>query len=359
MAHRTQAIQALKLGVAICDTAGASLADHASLTTSQQSGPADLPVLHKDFLSLLTFLHNSTTKLSIALKPSSPTYAAAMTPLKDLAAHVNALTHCAGMFAVHGKAISREAETLAADVIKSIRDLHQTFLDIDSGDASQADKYLVKTGTVHNLIDTARSTSGLSSSNAEAVRKTLAQTQASLDDGLSELQEMLDDTNESDKDDGWDELGLGTPQKLTSAEVERVKKAHMVLRLSTLFHKRIHTNLLSPQNQWNPTTLDKLPSLSAELLTRTDELVSTVYGHNSEEILSEFMSFKTAFTELRDIVQAFFAEAPIDQAMSQLSTNEVSRPVQKGSKQWFDTCIEQIDKSSQALVVALQSNTAT
>lgn len=207
-----------------------------SLSSSQQNiaGP-DIPILRKDLKSLLSLVHGCTTKCALALKPSQPTYTAALTPVHDLSTHTAALTHCAQLFDVdvHGATITKEAIATVKDVIEAIRALIQTFLalqiDAGSGTGKAGEEYMVRTGTVHDIINKAKGANGLSEDNLGAVRKKWTENRGALEDGFREVGEMVEEAEEMDggddgDDGGWEELGLGKGAKMNVDELERTKK---------------------------------------------------------------------------------------------------------------------------------------
>jgi hypothetical protein len=195
-------------------------------------------LLHKDFLSLLSLIYASTTKLSFALKPSSPSHKAALEPLKDLSDSVASLPHCVCLIKTHnGKTLAAEANTIAKDVLEALNSLVQTFIVINSSSSGEAgSEYLIRTGAVHEIIDKARSPDGLSGSNLAAVTKILKRNQESLDDGLAEVRETMENAESSedgtgegqsedeDFDDGWAELGISSKTMPSATELERIKK---------------------------------------------------------------------------------------------------------------------------------------
>lgn len=214
----------------------AFLADPTKSTDPSLDG-SNLSLLHKDFLSLLSLIYTSTTKLSLVMKPSSPSYNAALEPLKELSDRVASLPHCVRLLqADHGKTLAAEANGIAKDVLEAIKALIQTFITIDSegscsrGDAG--DEYLVRTGAVHDVIDKARGQNGFSGNNLVAVRKIWNRNQESLDDGVNEVRETMDNTgkveddaeDKDDFDDGWEELGFSSNVKPSPVELERIKK---------------------------------------------------------------------------------------------------------------------------------------
>ncbi|TFK76443.1 hypothetical protein BDN72DRAFT_831016 [Pluteus cervinus] len=345
-------IQHLKLGVVVCDQAISSLKDR---PRSQDALPPDLAVVHKDFISLLSLLYAATTKLSLALKPSSPTYNASVTPLKDITAHVNALAHCTGLF--DGATLQKEVSSTATGVIESVRDLLQTFLDIDSSNDREnntgqaGDLYLVKTGAVHHQIDRARSNGGLSQSNIDAVGKILLQNQGSLDDAVAEAKELLaDHENPEDIDDGWDELGITSPE-FTKEELEQMRKVHLILRMSSLLHGRIRTDLLSSDgvDTLDLTTLDEFPPLSQKLQVAFDEMVAMLYLRVPEDAAAECRSFQELVGQLRTQCQPWYPP-------SEPSPPDANGKKRKNIEKWFTTCFDQLEKALNDLLTTLEQS---
>ena len=200
----------------------------------------DTQTLLRDFTSLLSLLHGSTTKVALTLRPSSPTYSASLLPLRDISIHTSALGHCASLFnsSIHGATLVREVVTVVEDVVESIRSFIRIFLPLENDTAksrSAGEEYLIRVGTVHDVIDKARGPNGLSRDNATAVRKRWSTDGASLEDCLRELSEMIDgeesrseSSGEDDSfDDGWDELGIQSGDKMSPKELERAKTASL------------------------------------------------------------------------------------------------------------------------------------
>lgn len=193
---------------------------------------------------MLSFLHGSVTKLALALKPSSPTYGASLAPLKELSENVASLTFCARLFhpETHGRNLVQEVKSIVTDVILAIGSLVQTFLNIEAtgshvSTGQAGDEYMVRTATVHDVIDKARNPqNGLSKDNLEAVRKRWMQDRDSLADGLREVDEMVEDESSQidegveDDEDGWDELGIGSSSRMDKNELERTKKVRPIPR---------------------------------------------------------------------------------------------------------------------------------
>ncbi|KAF8350710.1 hypothetical protein F5887DRAFT_857007, partial [Amanita rubescens] len=288
-------------------------------------------LIRADFLSLLAILSHNITKAALVLNPSSPSYTAAIAPLIEIAAKLTSISHCVRLLTpTHGKTFANEATSLARQVVDAVRSLAQTLnATIDHPDIAR-DDYLVRTATVHDLIDKARGPDGLSADNVSAVRKLWLNDQASLVDGYEELVQMIEDVPK-EFDDGWDDLDLGTVP-LSEIEIERAKKAKNLLQLSTLLHKRIATDILSSiySSDSNP-HLDLLPQHSSALLVASDDLVASMYGpQNTENMVTELTSFKTVIQNL---------QAPVTPLL-----------LQDKSKKWFNTCFEQIFKAADALL---------
>lgn len=214
---------ALTLVVENCKAA--LLAIDNSDEAAQDSYPSsDFPTLRKDFISLLSLIHASSTKVALALKPSSPHYKAALTPLKDLSNNVAALTHSIRLMRRDQSAtLLKEYTSLAQNVIRAAESLAQNFLDSTT---TATEEYLVRTGTIHDLIDIARKPGGLSMTTRDAVQKRWLQNHESIVDGAEEIQQICspEDTEGDDFiDDGWEELGINST-KLSPSELDRTEK---------------------------------------------------------------------------------------------------------------------------------------
>ena len=185
---------------------------------------SDFPTLRKDFLSLLSVIHASSTKVALALKPSSPQYKAVLTPLKDLSNNVAALIHSIRLMRRDQSAtLLKEYTSLVQNVIGAVESLAQIFLDPS---ATATEEYLVRTGTIHDLIDMARKPGGLSMTSRDAVRRKWLQNHESIVDGAEEIQQVCSpkDTEGDDFiDDGWEELGINST-KSSPSEIDRSEK---------------------------------------------------------------------------------------------------------------------------------------
>ncbi|KAF5380978.1 hypothetical protein D9615_003953 [Tricholomella constricta] len=353
------------LNVAL-ETCSAAL--HVTPTVEHHSDSPDLSVLRNDFTSILSLLHGSTTKLSLALNPASPTYSASLTPLKDISEQISAVSHCVRLLDHnHGLSLNQEFTSVANDVIQSVRSLLQTFLDIEtSGNRTSTgkagDKYMIRIGTVHEIINNARS--GLSKDNLASVQKKLAQDHDSLEDGLQEVGEMVTDHGSAIEsadgdgwdDDGWGELGMDSRRRMDSDELERAKKVHAILRLSTLLHKRIMKDILSPPPHYPsklPSTtvqnLDSLPRQSSALLVASDDLVSTLYTpQNPSNVLTELASFTEVINNLRSTLLLLLQEPTLVEHIEAMTLQGTSVPL-KDPKKWFESCFVQIQKAMENL----------
>ena len=213
-----------------------------------------LSTLRADFISILSVIYSNTTKLSIALNPASPTYSAALTPLKDLTTYSSTLASNASSFLpnVHGRALTTEVHSTARGVFKALQELVHAHLSPltnpaskdDGGDAVAVavpkpssqngnDAYLAKTAVVHELIAQAKAEKhprGLSKTNLIAVRKRWREHSEIVADAADTLEAEGspsdgDDGDDEDFDDGWDDpdLGLAVSGKLDPEQVELTK----------------------------------------------------------------------------------------------------------------------------------------
>jgi len=232
-----------------------------------------------------------------------------------------------------------------------------------SGSGKAGEEYMMRTGGVHDLIDKAKGATGLSKDNWGAVRKKWGQDRGMLDDAVREVVEMVEEEEGGgggeDEDDGWDELGLGSGKKMDKNELERTKQVHALLRLTTLLHKRILLDLLSPSSPsiQNP-PLDALLLHSTALLTSTDDLISTLYTpQNSTSIRTELTTFVDVVRALQSGLQSagFFTTIGLEDQLGKMSIQGDGKGKKTGKdiKKWFDTCFEQIYKLSTTFVATL------
>jgi cyclin-D1-binding protein 1 len=219
----------------------------AAIRTNSTAQQLPLSSLRTDFLSLLSVIYSNTTKLSIALNPSSPAYSATAIPLKDLITHSSTLASNASSFLpnVHGRALTAEVHATAIDVLTAVQDLAHAHLSLLIKSASKddaaisnsktaSDTYLAKTGVVHELIAQAKADhpQGLSRTNLIAVRKRWREHSDLVADAAAVLEieadppddddDDDDENNDDDFDDGWGDIS--DPGKQSPEQVELAKK---------------------------------------------------------------------------------------------------------------------------------------
>ncbi|KAK7467160.1 hypothetical protein VKT23_004218 [Stygiomarasmius scandens] len=321
-------------------------------------------------MSLLALIYATATKLALSLKTSSPTYSASITPLKDMTKHVAALSHCVNMLNTneHGRTFSQEAVGLVRDVLISVRSLLQILLDIEVSDDRDKwkEEYLVRTGTLHDIIENARSSNGLSKDNTSAVAKIWSRDLGPLEDGVREVAEMIEDAQSGDieadevDDDGWDELGLGPNKTLDKDELDRTSKVHTALRLTALLHKKISSDLL-PLRNLPFGALDKFASLSPTLLSTSDELIASLFSpQDVSHIRQELDSFTHIIYDVKEAVGLILGDKSsetVEEAMENLTLNGQALGKNKSRKRWFDGCFEQITRALEKAAVILNANT--
>ncbi|KAH9043243.1 hypothetical protein EDB85DRAFT_1914217 [Lactarius pseudohatsudake] len=217
-----------------------------AIRTAPDTQNIPLSTLRTDFLSLLSLIHSNTTKLSIALNPSSPAFSAAQRPLKDLITNSSTLASNASLFLpdVHGRTLTAEVHSIAKSVLTALEDLARAHLSLITRVPTEAasGEYLSKTGIVHELITQAKAghPHGLSRTNLVAVRKRWLEHAESVSDAeaMLESEAFASDEDEDGKDsDGWDdpELDLGSDSgEQTAVQKEIAKKVRHSLLFSLL-----------------------------------------------------------------------------------------------------------------------------
>jgi len=91
-----------------------------------------------NFLTLLNLIYVPTTRLSLVLKPSSPSYTASFEPLKELSECIASLPHYVQLIqADHGKTLATETYAIARDLTEALQHI-QTFISIHSENPSQS-----------------------------------------------------------------------------------------------------------------------------------------------------------------------------------------------------------------------------
>jgi len=238
--HRPLAIVALTF---VSQTCIAAL-----FTLDQQHEPdrdtlPSLSVVLADLHSLFALIYNLTTKLSLALKPSSPTYSASLPVLQDLAKYTSGSVHCITLLHGGGGAtLVKDATNVFKGIIDALHALIKAFLDMASAPsgAASAEDYLVRTATLHDLITVAQGPKGIPKDNLSAVRKHWSSHKESLDDGLAEVAHMIEEAEGGEKedglDDGWDELGLGGTNPMSKEELTRAKSVQYSAIRRSGFH---------------------------------------------------------------------------------------------------------------------------
>jgi len=92
-----------------------------------------------NFLTLLNLIYIPTTRLSLVLKPSSPSYTTSFEPLKELSECIASLPHYVQLIqADHGKTLATETYAIARDLTEALQHIIQTFISIHSENPSQS-----------------------------------------------------------------------------------------------------------------------------------------------------------------------------------------------------------------------------
>lgn len=189
---------------------------------------------HSDFQSLLSLLYSSVTKLGLVFNPSDPTYTAALAVLMDIRTYVDALGSCACSARADflGRTFVKEMRWVTEDVLQTL----QTLMNYFGLEKKEEKGYLVHIGVVQEAIDRARR---VSNSNIKAVEKVLEANLGGLDDGVKELQDLIEETDETDiSDDGWNDMEVSALSKsrvkFTEEELSRLKTVRCIYLLLVL-----------------------------------------------------------------------------------------------------------------------------
>jgi hypothetical protein len=140
-------------------------------------------------------------------------------------------------------------------------------------------------------------------------------------------------------------------------------QVHVILRLSTLLHKRIIKDMLSATAQSSaPLTsdtaqhLDTLPPQSSALLAASDDLISTMYApQNQYKIMAELSSFLDVINQLRSSLVLFY-QGPAS-LIEQMAKTNLQGESLKDPKKWFDMCFDQVQKAVESFKSTLDLNT--
>ncbi|KAF8902143.1 hypothetical protein CPB84DRAFT_1776723 [Gymnopilus junonius] len=353
MSDEQKAIASLHNLVESCTTALTVLSDR--LQSEEDHITVTFSTLRTDFLSILSIIYATTTKVALSLKPSSPQHKASLVPLKDLNNNVAALVHSIRLMRPkEGATVIGEYESIALGVISAIKSLAQALLEGETPDAT-TQEYLLRTGEVHELIDNVRKPNGLSLDNRDAVQKLWQQVHDSLEDGYQEIQSICkpptDEEEEGEEaffDDGWDELGFSSDQKLSPEELDRAEKVQTMVKVVNLLHKRVIKDVFSSVSfQLDSSSLDKLATLSVRLSAGSDEVISSMYA--PQQLLSIKSSLHNFWDTTKDIRMTILPPAPT--LTDQLESLSIS--ADDKIRKWFNACFNQIDKTAAKVIDTL------
>ncbi|KAI0362373.1 hypothetical protein OH77DRAFT_1416623 [Trametes cingulata] len=315
--------------------------------------------------------------MTLVLRPSAPAPSAALAPISDLGTSITSLATCATLFDLHGITLSSSARQAARDICLAVESLANTFIE-DGGE-----EYLIRTSTVHDLIEKARRE--VPADNLSAVKQRWKADRTMLEDSLDEINAMIEeaaqegaqggvDDEGDDFDDEWDELGFGSSKKMSDAELERTRKVQPLVRFASLLHKRVVPDVLAdlpspqPEREALNAALDTLPSRSHAIVLALEELVAALYAPQDPVALaSAVATFSDATNKLYSSVTADVllpSETDLVQRMGALSVDSGSgvsgghEKKVKDTRKWFDACMAQINKSAKAVEELLSPDIA-
>ncbi|KAL5511874.1 hypothetical protein ACEPAH_5092 [Sanghuangporus vaninii] len=385
MSDKERACAVLKITSETCTAALKALRDPTTtVQIPEHDAEASLHTRLTDYVSLLSLLYQNSTKLAIALKPSSLAYSAAISVAKDLATQADALASCAWSIndAVHGRTLVREIRWTAEDVLSALTSLLEVYTsdthDQGSGEASEAgDPYLYRTGVVHDAIDRGRE---ISRTNRDAVKKRWDGVVGGMSDCEKEVQEMVEEEEhdcdnegdhanpaDSDEDDEWEQFS-GASRGNTRAspeELARLKAVHTLFKFIHALVERVDLIILRPSSRVTPPpkTLDKLLSSAEMLLKASDDLVHALYiPQTPAAVASRSKNLMVLVDEIRSEVLpvGLVTDSQGDNdAITHLSQQTASASLNLDSRhneltmskerRWFDTCFGQIFKTAATL----------
>ncbi|KAH7107824.1 hypothetical protein BKA62DRAFT_610700 [Auriculariales sp. MPI-PUGE-AT-0066] len=324
----------------------AAAAYDALQAVDEPASSKDAEILRKDFLSILTLLYAAATKIALSLKPPNPDYQASLRPITDMGGASVALSACASQFTTHqhGPAMRRKVRSLAGNVLHAARHLCSS-LASDSGDI------YVLTGAVHDSVDRARE---LPESELATIRAIFRTNQACLDDGLPELKELIEGSE--DPDDGWndleDELGDDLTSKTLSVEERaRVSTLFPLIKITTQLHKKILSDCLAVSLE-PPLPLPRLAALeplSTQLLTHFEDAVSSLYGPQNPTAINDSMTvlLATAADMRRQLQPATDSSSTdVSDQLQNLNISDVAPALPEKTSKWLQLCFAQIDQLS-------------
>ncbi|VDB82926.1 unnamed protein product [Peniophora sp. CBMAI 1063] len=319
--------------------------------------PLPLTSLHSDLLSLLALLANDANKLVLVVYPPGmqPSFKAALAPLRDLTTHTSTLASNAASFApaTHGKALTSEVRDLTREVIQAIQELAVAlivFVDAPlrttRDGKGKGEAHMVKVAAIHALIDSARSSvNGVSSSNAQAVRKMWRERGLLVRDALEELEDSGLPAGNDEEEEEEDEFDFGGP---VSAE-ERAFKAqlHAFVKRLLLTYEEVGAALFSlpaPDAAFDP-----LLDASSAITRAVDELAACAYD-GPEELPARKKVIVKALKGIGKALDGIWEKSKATRDDEQAKDKEEDEKVIKGSGPWFAAELIELIKA----VVAVQ-----
>lgn len=344
-----------------------------ALDTAADTHDIPLATLRTDFLSILSIIYSNTTKLSITLNPSNPTYSAATRPLKDLIAHASTLASNACLFipSVHGRTLTAEVHSVAKSVLTALENLARAHLSLiarvptKGNVTSGTEEYLSKTAVVHELIAHAKAADpqGLSKSNLVAVRKRWLEHSETVSDAEAMLEFEAfasddDDNKDAEFDDGWDDLDLDLDSDKGEHGPEQKQLAKTiwpVVHHTSALLKDVYIALLARRSslvQYLPDTLllldnllDSAPPFAAAVDNLADEIFNT--PDNTSDLDQSRDEFARALATVASAVKAFW------------KGKEDSRPASdKGSRAYFIDQFAQLNGAVESVQWTVTSSDA-
>jgi len=315
------------------------------------AGPShpDISTLRADFISLLSFIYEHTTRVGMSFKPPI-TPSAAVRSLGELTRDVDRLASCALTFPTSaGKTLTKGFIWAAQEVVESVQTLASGLLESLSY-VTVKDDYLRRVGQVHAAVEKAKVSVPLS--QISAVEKLWVSNSEAINDASEECKMLTEkcDAMEDDDEVEWDD-GLFEPDDrpaLNVVELERINQVFVLLRLTAALHQKLIQYYVKC-GSLSGTALEARVELSSSLTASVDELVASLHAPQDvqavESKVQDVVRFaKTVETDLRVDGMA--------NASGRLSIQGTDRGSTERTKheKWFETCLVQIEKAAKPLL---------
>lgn len=313
----------LDTSITICSTSLSALSSPAPAASASTAAPPALTDIRNDLVSLLSLLGKEATALSLAFKPPISADAVEGTleklqallvklefclvscaprtgPLVKELRYVVVSLQCSGASSLTSLLLasfrpasfstpaSLTHSWIGAEAFESFQRLLESTLTYHLSPTSSSktkdlrQQALNATGAVWEVVERGQ---GISVDELQAARKEWGGVLGLLDDCLEEVKEMLESGAEEEEDpeeeeEDEDEDDFRTSHPLGAEELERVKAAHLLLRLGRLLLNRLINSTASPSaslpGSSDPTFLPSAQGAVTRLSATADDFAASL-----------------------------------------------------------------------------------